>query len=89
MKKIGKLSNRIIKMEHSRLPLKLSKNLNGGWIERSLSEDIDLNINYVTHISVSVVMDKITQKEQIEWRNIIASKPKLRTFVKLKVVYRT
>ena len=78
-------------MEHSRLPLKLSKNLNGGWIEiiRSLSEDIDLNINYVTDISVSVVMDKITQKEQTEWRNIIASKPKLRTFVKLKVVNRT
>ena len=78
-------------MEHSRLPLKFSKNLNGCWIEimRSLSEDIDLYINYVTHISVSVVMDKITQKEQTEWRNIIASKPKLRTFVKLKVVNRT
>ena len=65
--KIVKLWNRIIKMEQSRLPFKLLKNLihnNGGWIKkiRSLSEDINTN-NY-THIPVSVVMDKITQKEQ-------------------------
>ena len=34
-------------------------------------------------------MDKIRQKEQTEWRNTIASKPKLRTFVKFKLVYQT
>ena len=86
--------DRIIKMEQSRLPFKLSKNLipnNGGWIKkiRSLSEDFNIITNNYTHIPVSVVMDKITQKEQTEWRNTIASKPKLSTFVKFKLVYQT
>ena len=64
---------------------------NGGWnnIIRSLSDDMDLNINYFTHIPVYVVMDKMTQKEQTEWRNTIAFKPKLKTFVKCILVYRT
>ena len=89
--KIVKLWNRINKMEQSRLPFKRLKNLihnNGGWIKkiRSLSEDFNINTNNYTHIPVSVVMDKIRQKEQTEWRNTIASKPKLRTFVKFKLV---
>ena len=84
--KIVKLWNRIIKMEQSRLPFTLLKNLihnNGGWIKkiRSLSEDFNINTNNYTHIPVSVVMDTITQKEQTEWRNTIASKPELITFV--------
>ena len=92
--KIVKLWNRIIKMEQSRLPFKLLKNLihnNGGWIKKikSLSENFNINTNNYTHIPVSVVMDKITQKEQTGWRNTIASKPKLRTSVKFKLVYQT
>ena len=52
-------------MEHSRLPLKRFKHLivqnNGGWIKiiRPLSENVHLNINYFTHISVSVAMDNV------------------------------
>ena len=59
-------------------------------IIRSLTiVDLDLNIHNFTHFPVSVVMDKMTQKEQAKWRNAIASKLKIRTFVKFKLVYRT
>ena len=50
---------------------------------------MDLNINYFTHIPVSALMYKMTLKEQTQWRNTIAFKPKLKTFVKLILVYRT
>ena len=56
-------------MEHSRLPAKLENNLirkNGGWIKiiRSLSEDMDLNVNNFTHVPVSVVMGRMTEKNK-------------------------
>ena len=62
----------------------------GGWIKiiRALSEDMDIKTNNYTHIAVSGVMDKVTQKEQTEWRNTIAFRSKLKTFVKFKLVYR-
>ena len=67
--KIVKLWNRIIKMEQSRLPFKLLKNLihnNGGWIKkiRSLSEDFNINTNNYTHIPVSVVWIKLDRKNK-------------------------
>ena len=88
--KNGKLWNRIIKMEQSRLPFKLLKNLihnNGGWIKkiRSLSEDLNINTNNYTHIPVSVVFVKITRKKTNRMEKHHIFQAKIKNFCKIQI----
>ena len=59
---------------------------NGGWMKkiRSLSEDLNIKTNNYTHIPISVVLDKITQKNRMEKHYIFQAK--IKTFVKFKLV---
>ena len=94
--KIIKLWNRIIKMEHSRLPFKLIQhmlNRNIGWVNQIRIQLKNINLDHIvndqTYIPVSVAENKIADNEQLEWKNGLTSKPKLRTYVQFKLLYIT
>ena len=51
--------------------------------------NLDHIVNDQTYIPVSVTKNKIADNEQLEWKNGLTSKPKLRTYVKFKLLYIT
>ena len=68
-------------------------NQNIAWVNQIRIKLKNINIDHIvndqTHIPVSVAKSKVADKDQLEWKNCITSKPKLRTYVKIKLLYIT